>query len=214
MQQVAAATTARSAAAPHVAYLEHNSPSVGDALSADTCRSASTGIDALGLFLSDGYHAQVDVPRVLAAESSGVSVTDHGTLGMGTWLLPALERNLAAADVDVTDPQTGLVLVAAGSSRPQAREQVVQLAGAWQRERGGPVRPAFASGPGPTVEEALDMLSDTGCRARAVALLLLAPGVLADRVIATSAPQGAPVARPIGAAPEVVDRIIALTSAA
>ena len=210
MQRLAEATEERGGVPTQIAYLDHDVPSVADVLSAPVVTDGP--IDALGLFLADGYHARVDIPKALADAAERVSIADHGTLGMGPWLFPALARALSDVDCDVQDPGVGVALVAAGSARPEARDGVVHLACAWQRERGGPVRPAFAAGPGPTLEEALDMLSDTGCAHRAVALLMLAPGVLADRVFAAAAPRQLTVAHPLGSAPEVIDRIICLTT--
>ncbi len=214
MRQLAEVTEGLSGVATRVAYLDHDEPSVTNVLTAASEElDASDSVDALGLFLSDGYHARVDVPEVLAAAAQRVDITDHGTLGMGSWILPALARGLSDAGIDVGDPRTGVVLMAAGSSRPEARDEVVGLASTWQRERGGPVRAAFASGPGPTLDEALGMLTDAGCVKRSVALLMLAPGVLADRVIDGAHSLAVPVAAPLASAPEVVDRIIRLTAA-
>jgi sirohydrochlorin ferrochelatase len=214
MQRLAEATQGVSGIATHVAYLDHDQPSVVNALaSVAQEHDVAEPIDALGLFLSDGYHARVDVPEVLVAAARRVDITDHGTLGMGSWVLPALARGLSDAGIDVGDPRTGVVLMAAGSSRPEARDEVVELASTWQRERGGPVRAAFASGPGPTLDEALSMLTDAGCVKRSVALLMLAPGVLADRVIDGAQSLAVPVAEPLAGAPEVIDRIISLTAA-
>jgi sirohydrochlorin ferrochelatase len=213
MQRLAAATESLSGIATHVAYLDHDQPSVVNALvSASQELEAAESVDALGLFLSDGYHARVDVPEVLAS-AQRVDITDHGTLGMGSWVFPALARGLSDAGIDVGDPRTGVVLMAAGSSRPEARDEVVGLASTWQRERGGPVRAAFASGPGPTLDEALSMLTDAGCVKRSVALLMLAPGVLADRVIDGANSLAVPVAEPLAGAPEVIERIVSLTAA-
>ena len=214
MQRIATATEDLSGIATHVAYLDRDQPSVVNALApASNEHDAAEPVDALGLFLSDGYHARVDVPEVLIAAAQRVDITDHGTLGMGSWVFPALARGLSDVGIDVGDPRTGVVLMAVGSSRPEARDEVVGLASTWQRERGGPVRAAFASGPGPTLDEALSMLTDAGCVKRSVALLMLAPGVLADRVIDGAQSLAVPVAKPLAGAPEVIERIIGLTAA-
>jgi sirohydrochlorin ferrochelatase len=205
MRRLAAMTEQRDGMATAVAFLDHDEPTVGDALG--VVRAGAAAVHTLGLFLSDGYHARVDVAKVLADAGEHLALADHGTLGMGPWLLPALKAALLDVDQRTAEPGSGVVLVGAGSSRPEAREEVVQLAGAWQRQRGGPVRPAFASGPGPTLEEALAMLADAGCSRRAVALLMLAPGVLADRVVTVAAQHGVAVAQPLGESPEIVTRI-------
>ena len=216
MQSLAAATEAASGTVTRVAFLEHDTPIVAEVL-ADLTEASDDHTDVLGLFLSDGYHARVDVPAVIAAAGATHRIVDHGTLGLGPWLIPALDRALTEVNAGAHDPGTGLALVAAGSAQPEAREQVVQLAASWQRERGGPVRPAFAAGPGPSLDEAVGMLSDTGCRRQAVALLMLAPGVLPDRVTDQAAAHSLPVSAPLcladSPAPEVVTRVLHRTAA-
>lgn len=210
MNRLAAATASRAQVDTEVAYLEHNKPSVLDALLAHERDAASTPIDVVGLFLSDGYHAQVDVPKVLAEARTQVGIVDHGTLGIGRWLLPALERGLPQTSPSETQSNPGFVLAAAGSSRSQAREEVVQLAATWQLALQHPVRAAFASGPGSTVAEALATLRKSGCEQLAVALLIMAPGLLADRVVEATTTFDAPVGQPLADAPEVVDRILSV----
>ena len=209
MQDLAVATGRRDGIHTCVAFLEHNSPTVVQRVSGVGTDEGL--LDTLGLFLTDGYHARIDVPKVLADAAEHRQLRDHGTLGMGSWLLPALTQQVRESGANPQDRGTGLVLAAAGSARAEARQQVVTLAAAWQRERCGPVRPAFVSGPGPSLDEAFAMLNDAGCHKRAVALLMLAPGVLADRVVSFGNDHGVPVSAPLGTADEVVDEILVRT---
>lgn len=174
-----------------VGFLDHNRPSVTEVL---TSTEPGTPVSVVGLFLADGYHVRVDVPRVLA--DTGAPVTDCGPLGLGDWLLPALNRAAAEASSGDSGP-SGVVLVAAGSSRQEARDEITALAGRWQVQREAPVRAAFATGSGPTIDEALTMLDETDCSDRVVVPLLLAPGSMSDRVLDVSNQQDVPVAQPL-----------------
>jgi sirohydrochlorin ferrochelatase len=213
---LAARVAAESGTSTQVGYLEHDAPLATDVLATE--RSAHCGdepLRVLGLFLSDGHHALVDVPAVLA--DAVMPVVDCGSLGLGSWLIDALEVALSGLDTG-QGTHLGIALVAAGSAKPQARDDVLALAASWQRARGTPVRAAFASGPGPTITEALGMLADAGCQTPVLALLMLAPGVLADRVRAVGTEHGVAVTDPLltavagePAAP-LVTRILELTT--
>ena len=218
-----------------VGYLEHNTPSVEAALGnaiGSTTSAASPSVSAVGLFLASGYHVRVDVPRVLA--DAGPAVIDCGPLGLGDWLLPALDRALGQtlagdgdSDTDGSDGSDGIdgadgvALVATGSSRPEARDEVVDLAARWEEKRRAPVRAAFATGPGTTIDEAMIMLNQAGCQRRVVMPLLLAPGSMADRVIESARRKGTPVSAPllgapllsqVPAPPELLTRVLHLVS--
>lgn len=175
-----------------VGYLDHDAPSVNDAIDAFGDRRDQEPIAAVGLLLSDGYHARIDVPEALTSASD--SVVNCGTLGLGDWLIPALERSLRGV-VGGNAPSAGVVLVASGSSRPEARDEVVALAGRWQQQRGAPVRAAFATGPGPSIAETVSMLHDASVMRPVLIPLLLAPGSMTDRVEELAAGYGAPIGR-------------------
>ena len=191
------------------AFLEHNQPSVTAALAlaADETNEPNESIETVGLFLSAGHHVRVDVPAQIA--SSKVKGMSHaGHLGVGAWLISALEEQLAALGTEKAD---GVAAIAAGSANPDARDEVIALASTWQRDRGIPVRPAFASGEGPSISEALGMLKDAECENSVIALLMLAPGVLADRVIQAGRDYDVPVTAPLVEGDAIVDRINELT---
>ena len=212
MQSLATTVQSQSHLATSVAFLEHNDPTVVDAVRQPTADMTNQPLHVLGLFLSSGYHATVDVPHLVAATTQYTQVVDHGSVGMGPWLLPALERNLAEAGLDLSQPRTGVVLVAAGSSNAEAREETAELAAAWRYVRGISVQPAYASGQGPTVPEALEALALEGCQRSAVSMLMLAPGVLTDRVTESARAAGVPVAAPLASAPEVAQQIVELVT--
>lgn len=193
-----------------VGFLDHNEPTVSDALTTMITDAPGNQVDTVGMFMSDGYHTRVDLPSVLAEGSNSGSIRDRGTLEMGTWVLPALERRLAEAGSDGNGFRDAVVLMAAGSSRLEAREQVTDLARTWQHARGVPVVAGFASGPGVSVTVAMYALDNAGYRHRSVAQLMLAPGVLSDRVTDIARAHGARVTEPLAAAPEVIARIVDL----
>ena|GEM_PF-3266104 len=193
-------------------FLEHNQPSVSAALSlaaddSEHVDDTDAPIQTVALFLSAGHHVRVDVPAQLDA-SNVARVSHTGHLGIGTWVVSALDEQLAALDMATAD---GVAAIAAGSANPDARDEIMALASAWQRTRGLPVRPAFASGEGPSISEALGMLGDAGCVSRVAALLMLAPGVLTDRVIEAAGDHGVPVTAPLVESEAIVNRIRELT---
>ncbi len=163
------------------AYLEHNSPSVTDALAV-----LSGPVVTLGMLLTPGFHATVDVPRILIGAPAAVIVDDRGPLGTGPWLLPTVDWLIADMEVD---PDAPVILATAGSTHAEARLAIASFASELQRTRAGEVVVAVASGPGLSVDEAAARLTvdalPAGVRApRGVVVpFMIAPGVLADRVV-------------------------------
>ena len=78
----------------------------------------------------------------------------------------------------------------------------------------GRVDRADPAGEGNTVTDALTLLSDVRCERRSVALQMLAPGVLADRVTTEADAHGALVADTLCDAIEVVEEIVRSTARA
>jgi sirohydrochlorin ferrochelatase len=180
------------------AYLGHAAPSLPGVLSA-----VHGPVTVLPLLLTEAYHSKVDIPRLLP---DGVAY--GATLGPHPLLISALERRLAEAGVR-PDPDTSVVLAAAGSSDQAANAAIARMAATWRRSAGWrSVVPAFASAASPTPAEAVAAL-----RASAnvvVATYLLAPGFFADRIRDTCVAAGATaVSGPLGATAEVADVIAA-----
>jgi sirohydrochlorin ferrochelatase len=186
------------------AYLGHAAPSLPRVLSAVRCPSPGP-VTVLPLLLTDAYHSKVDIPRLLPGD-----VAYGATLGPHPLLLEALGRRLAEAGVR-PDPDTSVVLAAAGSSDPSANAAIGRLAARWRRDAGWrTVVPAFASAASPTPAEAVAALRRAGERHVVVATYLLAPGFFADRIRDTSLAAGAAAVAPVlGAAPEIADLIAA-----
>jgi sirohydrochlorin ferrochelatase len=180
------------------AYLGHAAPSLPRVLGAI---QGSQDVTVLPLLLTDAYHSKTDIPRLLPRSAN------YGLpLGPHPLLIRALERRLAEAGVR-PDPDTAVVLAAAGSSDPAANAVIARMAAAWRRSAGWrAVVPAFASAASPTPAEAVAALHGTGTVA--VATYLLAPGFFADRIRETSLAAGATaVSAALGAAPELADVI-------
>jgi sirohydrochlorin ferrochelatase len=175
------------------AYLEHDAPSVDGWLEGRSGR-----VVTLGLFLAPGYHVQVDLPRVLAAAPPDLRVADRGALGVGSWLMPVLDDLVA----QVAAPDATVVLVGAGSGRRRARASLERFAVGWARHRGAAVTLAHSPDAVATVAGA----HAAGGNA-VVVPLLVAPGVLADRVTAAADAAGLPCTPTFSAADGFVDAV-------
>jgi sirohydrochlorin ferrochelatase len=198
----------------HVAFLEHDYPRLDEWLDAAVRSSAGT-VCCLGLLLSDGYHAEVDVPSALnRAQSLGdgsLCIDDRGTLGSGTWLMRAVQRAVNAFG----GADSPLVLISAGSSQPKARHQAYDVASRIARQHRGPVVVAAASGPEPRLGDAIAALR-TGQADVIAVQLMLAPGVLSDRIADEAGQCGVRALAPPLAAwddrSELVDELVARLS--
>jgi len=184
-------------------FLEHDSPSAAEALQDLT--GTNRRVVAVSLLLADGFHAEVDVPAVLAQAPAHRPVEHAGTLGLGPWLVPVLERRASSAGA-APGSDRPVVLCAAGSSRDAAREQVADLAQQWSALRRTPVTVAFATGPGPSLAEALTAAG----RPAVVVPLLLCEGGIYDRIVDGGRAHAAIVTPAIAPANELTDRIVAL----
>jgi sirohydrochlorin ferrochelatase len=142
------------------------------------------------MLLTTAFHATQDVPAFAKATQAAyprARVTISAPLGADPHLLRGLDAVLKAAG-HRPDPQTAVVLASAGSSFAAARSRHAALALQWRSHGWGAAAVAFASGPGPTVEESVHELREAGYEQVCVAPFLIAPGVLSQR-IATAARQ-------------------------
>jgi sirohydrochlorin ferrochelatase len=170
---------------------------------------------AVPMLLNRAYHARVDVPAAigaLAAARPDLDVRVAATLGPDPLLVDAMDRRLAEAVAPVGgDPaRHSVLMVASGSSDDAARDEVAAVAARWSDDRPAPVRPAFVAGAGPDVAEAVAELRSLAEQPVALVPYLLADGVLLGRATATARTLGVEVvAAPLGAAPELVDVVLA-----
>ncbi|PSK98175.1 sirohydrochlorin ferrochelatase [Murinocardiopsis flavida] len=189
-----------------VAYLDHVSPSPAAAL-ADLAGRGAGEVVVLPALLTAAFHSKTDLPAALAqvrADYPWLKVRYGDTLGPHPLLLDAVERRLAQAGAAAA-PDTGLVLVSAGSSDPEANGVIASMADALAaRAPWHSVVPAYASAAAPAPGRAVAALRDRGAARVAVAGYLLAPGFFADRVADQAFAEGAAaVSAPLGDAPEL-----------
>jgi sirohydrochlorin ferrochelatase len=184
-----------------VAYADVRPPTLADALA--TVEGPAVVVPA---FLSAGYHVRVDVPAQLAAVGRcEVSLAD--ALGPDRLLADAAAERLIAAGWRAGDE---VVLAAAGSTEPQAIQDVRTAADLLGGRLGGQVRVGYATGRPRVAEVVIQARGDKGGRV-AVASWLLAPGLF-HRVLAAA---GADVvADPLGAHARVAEVIRARYDAA
>jgi sirohydrochlorin ferrochelatase len=185
-----------------VAFLEHDEPSVRTWLSQ---RAAGTTVTTLGMLLAPGYHATVDVPGLLSSAPADVEIKDLGPLGTGPWLHETLRWLLA--DVEAP-PETPVVLATAGSTRAEAREALRVFAGDWGSTRPGEVVLAAGTGPGLSLEDAVQAVAPDAV----VLPLMIAPGVLADRARAVADRRGLRTTGTLADAATFVEALVARLS--
>jgi sirohydrochlorin ferrochelatase len=185
-----------------IAYVQHAEPSLADALDA-------TGPDVVivPLLLSTGYHLTTDIAGAATAIDTAITATGlgprvAGPLGPDPLLVTALTMRLGEAGVPAGIP---VVLAAAGSSDPQAAEEIEAQANLLASELGVPVIVGYAAAGRPTVSEAVADLRVRTSRPVAVATYLLAPGQFHDRVVQSGADW---VTAPLGDHPAVAALII------
>lgn len=177
------------------AFLERSTPSLAGAL-ADVAASGESAVVVPAL-LASAYHARVDTPAVIA--TSGADVVQADVLGEDPALIALLGRRLAESGVSVDDSELGVVVVAVGSSSDVANARTGTVTRTLRsRTAWVGAETAFATGPHPTVAEAVDRLRARGARRLVVAPWFLAPGVITDRVAKAAEALGVPMAEPLG----------------
>ena len=209
---VAAAQAASPDLRARAAFLDHTAPPVLAAL-AELAAGGAREVVVLPLLLTAAYHTRVDIPRELATARErlpDLRVHYAAALGPHPLLLAGLERRLGEAGVVVGDPDTAVVLAAAGSSDPAAIATIEGLAAGWRARGWWDVQPAYASATGPDAGEAVHALRRRGAPRVAVAPYVIGPGLLPDRIAAGARAAGADaVTDVLGVAPEVVEVLLA-----
>jgi len=126
------------------------------------------------LLLTVGYHVQVDIAQAVASRPGTLAAAP---LGPDPRLAGLLHERLG------TLPHGwGIVLAAAGSSRPEAAEQIEVLAADLAVRRPERVLAAYGASARPSVPEAVAQLRADGASGVAVASYLLAPGYFHDQL--------------------------------
>lgn len=173
-----------------VAFCERSEPNLRDVLA---------GLDRPGvvtpLLLASAYHARTDIPAMMA--EAKVPVQQADTLGEDPRLVAVLRDRLKEVGVDPRSRQTGVLVIAVGSSHADANARTAMVADAL----GDGARIAFATGPAPSVEEGIEELRGGGAQRIVLAPWFIAHGRITDRVAAVAAEAGATMAEPLGAHP-------------
>ncbi len=155
------------------------------------------------LFLGAGYHLEVDLPR-LAALHDRSSITP--ALRGAPEIIAALASRVVTAG-----PARAVVLVAAGSSRPEARTDLQRAAALLAEMLAVPIEVAVLSGSGPSAQEAVHALGKDRRLPPSVVVLapyLLTEGRFLSALAAEGAALGTRVGGPIGAHPAMVEAVV------
>ena len=169
--------------------------------------SAPGPVTLVPAFLSSGYHVRIDLPREVAATGRR-DVTISVALGSHPLVVDAAADRLCAAGWRRGD---AVVLAAAGSSDPRAVADVRVAARQLSGKLGSQVRVGFVATGAPRVAPLVAGLRAAGESRVAVASWLLAPGLFHSRLASAEADV---LAAPLGAHPEVVDRLVQLAGIA
>lgn len=164
------------------------------------------------LLLANAYHAQVDIPDIIAEARVGSAHADilrADTLGEDPRLVHVMRQRLDELDIDIDRDDTGVLVVAVGSSHAEANAGTATLADAMAHgTRWAGVRVAYATGPAPSVADGIDELRHLGARRIALAPWFIAGGRITDRVAAIAAAEGIAMAGPIGAHPLLAETLL------
>lgn len=145
------------------------------------------------MLLTTSPNAEESKPTVMKGSPhgfSGVRVIMASPLGADPHLLRGLDAVLKSAG-HRPNSQTAVVLASAGSSYAGARDRHRELAMQWQTHGWGASTVAFASGAGPTVEDAVHRLHNDGFTEVCVSPFLIAPGAMSQRIAEQAKQAGA-----------------------
>jgi sirohydrochlorin ferrochelatase len=126
------------------------------------------------LLLTVGHHVQVDIARAVESRPGSLAAVP---LGPDPRLAGLLHERLGELP-----ERWGVVLAAAGSSRPEAAEQVEVLAADLAVRRPETILAAYGASADPSVPDAVAQLRAKGAAGVAVASYLLAPGYFHDQL--------------------------------
>ena len=142
------------------------------------------------LLLTVGFHVQVDIADAVASRPNTLAAAP---LGPDPRLAKLLDERLGELPAN-----WGIVLAAAGSSRPEAAEPIEVLAADLAVRRPERIMAAYGASARPSVPEAVAQLRADGAAGVAVASYLLAPGYFHDQLSLAGAEQVAPPLLPSG----------------
>ncbi|ALV46479.1 Sirohydrochlorin ferrochelatase [Arthrobacter alpinus] len=189
------------------AYVDVQEPALPDVVA-----HLASGVRAVvvPLLLTVGYHVQVDIAQAVASRPNTLAAAP---LGPDPRLAKLLDERLGELPAD-----WGIVLAAAGSSRPEAAEQIEVLAADLAVRRPQRILAAYGASARPSVPEAVEQLRAAGAPGVAVSSYLLAPGFFHDQLALAGADQVAAPLLPSALLAELAlehfDRAISAASAA
>lgn len=130
------------------AYVDVQNPTIDD----EVARLVGLGhrVAIVPVLLTTGFHVQVDVGRVVAAHPGRVA--SAGPLGPHPLLIDALLGRLHDAGVD---PSATVVVAVAGSRRPDARADGLQVGTELGARWAGPVTVGFLAAAEPSLPDAV-----------------------------------------------------------
>ena len=182
-----------------VAFCERSEPNLRDVL-------ASLDRPALvtPLLLASAYHARIDIPAML--DEATVPVLQADTLGEDPRLVAVLHQRLTELGL-TPDPDTGVLVVAVGSSHAAANARTATLASALSDHGWARVEVGYATAQ-PSVADGIAALKRGGASRIVLAPWFIAPGRITDRVAATAAESGVAMAEPLGAHTAVAETVL------
>ncbi len=183
-----------------VAYLDHHAPSPAQAARAwlDAGALATTVVP---LLLAPAFHARVDAPaavRSMRAAAPALAVSASAPIGVHPLLVRAAAELIAASGLSIT-PDTGIILAAAGSRDVRAvaaMEAVFRSAAPALAEQvgAGAVRAAYLDGGRPLGRIRTLMRCIDGAMSFVVVPMVIADGILRDRIVEAADRYDTPVA--------------------
>lgn len=153
------------------AYVDVQDPALPDVVAA-----VPPGVRAVvvPLLLTVGFHVQVDIAEAVKSRPGSLAANP---LGPDPRLAGLLHKRLGELPAD-----WGIVLAAAGSSRPEAAEQIEVLAADLAVLRPQRIVAAYGASARPSVPEAVAQLRAAGAAGVAIASYLLAPGYFHEQL--------------------------------
>jgi sirohydrochlorin ferrochelatase len=182
------------------AYLDHNAP--GPAQAAHELAAAGAGATTvIPLLLSPAYHVRVDVPAAVAtmrAAEPDLGIAAAEPVGLHPLVLDGAAELVRASGMAV-GPRTGIILAAAGSRDVRAIAAIEALVGrhgsAFADGLGArAVRAAYLDGGRPIGRIRTLMRCVDGCSSFIVVTLMVADGLLRDRLTTAALRHDLPVA--------------------
>ena len=178
-----------------VAFCERSEPNLRDVVA---------GLDrpavVTPLLLASAYHARTDIPAMIA--EARVPVLQADTLGEDPRLIAVLRERLAELGVGPHCGDTGVLVVAVGSSHTAANAGTATVVDALMRGTGwAGVRLAHATNPELSVTDGIEGLRRLGATRVVLAPWFIAHGRITDRVADVAAEADAVMAAPLGAHP-------------